>query len=173
MEKILRGKIYLLPDGHLDNLNTDVIIPARYLTTADALELGKHAMEPLDPEFPKKCKDEGLKFIVAGKNFGSGSSREHAPFALTGCGIKAVIAKSYSRIFYRNSINGGAVLPIELDLIGKVSYGDELEIDLGAYKVRNLTTNKEYEFKPYPDFILNMIEIGGLVEYTKRKLEKR
>ncbi len=168
MQKILKGIAHLYAE---DNIDTDQIIPAERLTTGDPTILGKYAFEKVHPDFVKKVK--AGDFIVGGKNFGCGSSREHAPIAFKGAGIVAVIAPYFSRIFYRNSINGGAVLPIELDLIGKVEDRDELEIDMQNYEVRNITRGGVYKFKPFPDFILNMIEGGGIVEYTKRELAKR
>ena len=122
-----------------DNIDTDVIIPGTYLKIHDYNELATHAMEGLDPEFPSKVKDGD--FIVAGKNFGCGSSREHAPIALSTCGIKAVIATSFARIFYRNSVDGAFLLPIEVDeeTYKKISNSDQLEINIEKNEIKNLS----------------------------------
>ena len=124
-----------------DNIDTDVIIPGTYLKIHDYNELATHAMEGLDPEFPSKVKDGD--FIVAGKNFGCGSSREHAPIALSTCGIKAVIATSFARIFYRNSVDGAFLLPIEVDeeTYKKISNSDQLEINIEKNEIKNITKN--------------------------------
>ena len=125
-----------------DNIDTDVIIPGTYLKIHDYNELATHAMEGLDPEFPSKVKDGD--FIVAGKNFGCGSSREHAPIALSTCGIKAVIATSFARIFYRNSVDGAFLLPIEVDdeTYKKISNSDQLEINIEKNEIKNITKNE-------------------------------
>ena len=127
-----------------DNIDTDVIIPGTYLKIHDYNELATHAMEGLDPEFPSKVKDGD--FIVAGKNFGCGSSREHAPIALSTCGIKAVIATSFARIFYRNSVDGAFLLPIEIDdeTYQKISNSDQLEINIEKNEIKNITKNETF-----------------------------
>ena len=127
-----------------DNIDTDVIIPGTYLKIHDYNELATHAMEGLDPEFPSKVKDGD--FIVAGKNFGCGSSREHAPIALSTCGIKAVIAISFARIFYRNSVDGAFLLPIEIDneTYQKISNSDQLEINIEKNEIKNITYLKDF-----------------------------
>ncbi|RMA97935.1 3-isopropylmalate dehydratase small subunit [Hydrogenothermus marinus] len=154
-----------------DDINTDEIIPARYLITTDPKELAKHVMEDADPEFPKKVKAGDI--IVAGKNFGCGSSREHAPLAIKGADISAIIAESFARIFYRNAINLG-MLVIESEEIAKeTDEGDELEIDLEKGVVRNLTKGKEYKFNPPPEDLKKIQEKGGLMEYAKAKLEEK
>ncbi|MDC0041405.1 3-isopropylmalate dehydratase small subunit, partial [Candidatus Nitrosopelagicus sp.] len=132
-----------------DNIDTDVIIPGTYLKIHDYNELATHAMEGLDPEFPSKVKDGD--FIVAGKNFGCGSSREHAPIALSTCGIKAVIATSFARIFYRNSVDGAFLLPIEVDneTYQKISNSDQLEISIEKNEIKNITKNETYAMKPF------------------------
>ncbi|MBT5238642.1 MAG: 3-isopropylmalate dehydratase small subunit, partial [Thaumarchaeota archaeon] len=131
-----------------DNIDTDVIIPGTYLKIHDYNELATHAMEGLDPEFPSKVKDGD--FIVAGKNFGCGSSREHAPIALSTCGIKAVIATSFARIFYRNSVDGAFLLPIEVDdeTYRKIANSDQLEINIEKNEIKNITKNETYAMKP-------------------------
>lgn len=148
-----------------DNIDTDVIIPGAYLKFHDPVELAKHAMEGIDPDFHSKVREGD--FILAGKNFGCGSSREHAPIALAGCGIKAVLAVSFARIFYRNSVDGAFLLPIEIDdkTYSAISEGDELDIDIKHSAIRNLTTNSTHHMKPFSDIIAEIISAGGLFKY--------
>ncbi|MFB5631109.1 MAG: 3-isopropylmalate dehydratase small subunit, partial [Nitrosopumilaceae archaeon] len=136
-----------------DNIDTDVIIPGTYLKIHDYAELATHAMEGLDPDFHKKVKDGD--FILAGKNFGCGSSREHAPIALSHCGIKAILALSFARIFYRNAVDGAFLLPIEINehAFKDISNGDELEINIENNEIKNLTKNKKYQMKPFSEII--------------------
>ena len=150
-----------------DNIDTDVIIPGTYLKIHDYNELATHAMEGLDPDFPSKVKDGD--FIVAGKNFGCGSSREHAPIALSTCGIKAVIAVSFARIFYRNSVDGAFLLPIEIDNITyqRISNSDQLEINIEKNEIKNITKNETYSMKPFSEIIAKIISAGGLFKYKK------
>jgi 3-isopropylmalate/(R)-2-methylmalate dehydratase small subunit len=150
-----------------DNIDTDVIIPGTYLKIHDYNELATHAMEGLDPEFPSKVKDGD--FIVAGKNFGCGSSREHAPIALSTCGIKAVIATSFARIFYRNSVDGAFLLPIEVDdeTYQKIANSDQLEINIEKNEIKNITKNETYAMKPFSEIIAKIIAAGGLFKYKK------
>ena len=150
-----------------DNIDTDVIIPGTYLKIHDYNELATHAMEGLDPDFPSKVKDGD--FIVAGKNFGCGSSREHAPIALSTCGIKAVIATSFARIFYRNSVDGAFLLPIEIDdeTYQKISNSDQLEVNIEKNEIKNLTKNEVYSMKPFSEIIAKIIAAGGLFKYKK------
>jgi len=150
-----------------DNIDTDVIIPGTYLKIHDYNELATHAMEGLDPEFPSKVKDGD--FIVAGKNFGCGSSREHAPIALSTCGIKAVIATSFARIFYRNSVDGAFLLPIEVDdeTYKKIKNTDQLEINIEKNEIKNITQNETYTIKPFSEIIAKIIAAGGLFKYKK------
>jgi len=150
-----------------DNIDTDVIIPGTYLKIHDYNELATHAMEGLDPDFPSKVKDGD--FIVAGKNFGCGSSREHAPIALSTCGIKAVIAVSFARIFYRNSVDGAFLLPIEVDeeTYKKISNSDQLEINIEKNEIKNITTNESYSMKPFSEIIAKIISAGGLFKYKR------
>ena len=150
-----------------DNIDTDVIIPGTYLKIHDYNELATHAMEGLDPDFPSKVKDGD--FIVAGKNFGCGSSREHAPIALSTCGIKAVIATSFARIFYRNSVDGAFLLPIEIDdeTYRKISNSDQLEINIESNEIKNITKNETYSMKPFSEIIAKIISAGGLFKYKK------
>ena len=150
-----------------DNIDTDVIIPGTYLKIHDYAELATHAMEGLDPDFPSKVKDGD--FIVAGKNFGCGSSREHAPIALSTCGIKAVIATSFARIFYRNSVDGAFLLPIEVDneTYQKIANSDQLEINIEKNEIKNITKNETYAMKPFSEIIAKIIAAGGLFKYKK------
>ena len=150
-----------------DNIDTDVIIPGTYLKIHDYNELATHAMEGLDPDFPSKVKDGD--FIVAGKNFGCGSSREHAPIALSTCGIKAVIATSFARIFYRNSVDGAFLLPIEIDdeIYKKISNSDQLEINIEKNEIKNITKNETYSMKPFSEIIAKIISAGGIFKYKK------
>jgi len=148
-----------------DDINTDYIIPSKYLVLTDPKELAKHAMEGIDPSFIEKSKDA---IIVAGKNFGCGSSREQAPISLKYSGTKAIVAKSFARIFYRNAINIGLpVLECE-DLWDMVKDGDQLMLDLKSGKIKNLTSNKSTQAQPLPEFILELIEIGGLLNKLKK-----
>jgi len=148
-----------------DNIDTDVILPGEYLKLHDHDELGEHAMEGLDPNFHSKAKEANI--IVTGKNFGCGSSREHAPIAISACGIKVVLALSFARIFYRNSVDGAYLLPIEIDekTYSSISEKDELEIDTSKNEIKNLTKNQTYAMKPFPDLIGKIIEAGGLFKY--------
>ncbi|MGI0068677.1 MAG: 3-isopropylmalate dehydratase small subunit [Nitrosopumilaceae archaeon] len=148
-----------------DNIDTDVILPGPYLKIHDYEELAKHAMEGLDKEFHKKVKPGD--FIVAGKNFGCGSSREHAPIALSYSGIKAVLAMSFARIFYRNSVDGAFLLPLEIDenAYRDISDGDVLEIETSKNEIRNVTKNKIYQMKPFPELIGKIVAAGGLFNY--------
>jgi len=149
------------------NVDTDQIIPADYLITGDYKELAKHAFEKIRPEFAKQIKVGDI--IVADENFGCGSSREHAPRALIGCGIACVIARSFARIFYRNSINIGLML-VESSV--EANEGEEMEVDYAKGVITNLKTRKQYSFKKPPEFLMKLIEAGGLVEYTKKQLKK-
>ena len=150
-----------------DNIDTDVIIPGTYLKIHDYNELATHAMEGLDPDFPSKVKEGD--FIVAGKNFGCGSSREHAPIALSTCGIRAVIATSFARIFYRNSVDGAFLLPIEIDVetYQKISNSDQLEINIENNEIKNITKNETYSMKPFSEIIAKIISAGGIFKYKK------
>jgi 3-isopropylmalate/(R)-2-methylmalate dehydratase small subunit len=149
-----------------DHINTDEIIPARYLNTDDEAELAEHCLEDLDKEFVNKVQAGDI--IVAGEDFGCGSSREHAVWAIRGAKVQTVIAKSFARIFYRNAINGGFYL-IELpEATEKISDGDELEIDYKNGLIRNKTAGIDIEFAPLPDFALEIINDGGLLNHIKR-----
>ncbi len=152
------------------DINTDEIISAKYLVTWDEAELGRHCLETLDSDFKKQVNRGDI--IVAEENFGCGSSREHAPIAIKGAGISCVIAKSFARIFYRNSINTG--LPVlESDAaVDDISKGDELEVDTSTGEIKNITTGKNFQAEPFPEFMQNLIEAGGLISYTRKKLNK-
>lgn len=162
---LVRGKVWRFGN----DVDTDAIIPARYLNTSDPKELAKHVMEDADREFAGKVKPGDM--MVAGKNFGCGSSREHAPIAIKAAGIQAVIAKSFARIFYRNSFNIGLPIFESESASEKIREGDEIEVDADNGVVRNLTTHEEYKANPIPPFMQELIDAGGLIEWTKRKLE--
>ena len=160
----LRGKVH----KYGADVNTDVIIPARYLNVYDPAELAQHCMEDLDPEFLRKAKPGDI--IVAGSNFGCGSSREHAPLAIKAAGISCVIAKSFARIFYRNALNTGLPILECEEAAAKTQAGDILEVELSTGEIANITRGLTFKAKPYPAFMLELIEAGGLIEYTKRKI---
>ena len=151
-----------------DNVDTDVIIPARYLNTSEPEELAKHCMEDIDLTFAKEVKSGDI--IVAGENFGCGSSREHAPISIKASGISVVIAKSFARIFFRNSINIGLPILENDKLPDEVQKGDIIEVDLAEGKIFNRTQNKEYSCTKFQGSIKQLIDEGGLVNYTKKKL---
>ncbi|MDO4743321.1 MAG: 3-isopropylmalate dehydratase small subunit [bacterium] len=151
---------------YADNVDTDVIIPARYLNTTDKKELASHCMEDLDASFTSRVKDGDI--MVAGFNFGCGSSREHAPIAIKESGISLVIAKSFARIFYRNSINIGLAILECPDAVDAINDGDELEADLSKGIIMNKTTGESYKTEPFPEFIQDIINNGGLVESIKK-----
>jgi 3-isopropylmalate/(R)-2-methylmalate dehydratase small subunit len=149
------------------NIDTDVIIAARYLNSSDPEHLAKYVMEDADPDFPKKLQRGDI--IVAGENFGCGSSREHAPIALKAAGVAAVVAPSFARIFYRNAFNMG--LPIfELPESLEIKEGEEISIDLDNGKIINNTTNKTYDFTAIPPFMQELIAAGGLINYAKAEM---
>ncbi len=163
--KNIKGKVWCFGD----NIDTDLIIAARYLNTSEPSELAKHVMEDADPEFFSKMSKGDI--IVAGENFGCGSSREHAPIAIKAAGISAVIAKSFARIFYRNAFNMG--LPIfELDKSDEIKQGHEVSISLDDGKIKNFDTQKTYHFSPIPEFMQELISEGGLMNYAKSVKDK-
>ena len=163
---IIKGKAHKFDN----DINTDDIIAARYLVSTDAKELGRHCMETIRPDFAKVVQEGDI--IVAGKNFGCGSSREHAPLAIKGVGIKAVIARSFAGIFFRNAINIG--LPfLEFKDTDKISDGDKLEIDLSSGIIKNLSKEKNYRTQPFPKFLQEIIIKGGLMSYIKDKGMKK
>ena len=162
----ITGKVWNF-GSHID---TDIIIAARYLNSSDPKHLSKHIMEDVDPDFSNKVQRGDI--IVAGENFGCGSSREHAPIALKAAGIAAVIAPSFARIFYRNAFNMG--LPIfELPQALQIKEGETIQIDLDTAKIINLTTKKEYKFIAIPDFMQELVKTGGLINYAKKEMQKR
>lgn len=154
-----------------DHVDTDVIIPARYLNTSDTAELAAHCMEDLDPEFVKRVRPGDI--IVAGANFGCGSSREHAPIAIKGCGVSCVIAESFARIFYRNALNIGLPI-IECPALAQDAVaGDEVEVHLESGTARNLTQGKSYTFPPLTGPAAELVAAGGLVPLVRRRLAQR
>ena len=153
------------------NVDTDAIIPARYLNVSEPAELAKHCMEDIDKDFVKRVKRGDI--MIATTNFGCGSSREHAPIAIKAAGISCIIAKSYARIFFRNAINIGLPL-LECDqAVDETKAGDNLEVDLSNGRIKNLTKGMEFEAKAYPDFMGELISAGGLVKYTKKRIDSR
>ncbi|SFV61806.1 3-isopropylmalate dehydratase small subunit [hydrothermal vent metagenome] len=162
----MQGKVWKFGD----NIDTDLIIAARYLNTSDANELAKHVMEDEDPRFVEKMSVGDM--IVAGENFGCGSSREHAPIALKAAGVSAVIAPTFARIFYRNAFNMG--LPIfELKEANEIDEGDVIKIDMDAGEVINITQSKRYKFTPIPDFMQELVDAGGLIEFAKNEIARQ
>jgi len=158
MEKI--GKVF----KYEDNVDTDVIIPARYLNISDVNELSTHCMEDIDKNFVKNVEENDI--IVAGDNFGCGSSREHAPLVIKNNKVSCVIAKSFARIFYRNAINIGLPI-IECEEVDEFDNGDKVSIDFDNAIIKNITKNKIYNIKPFPDFVKKIISSGGLMNYAK------
>ncbi len=159
------GKIWL----YGDNVDTDVIIPARYLNSADPGELAAHCMEDIDTDFAKGVQQGDI--IVAGENFGCGSSREHAPIAIKASGINCVIARSFARIFFRNAINIGLPIIEHGEIPAEAEAGDELQVDLEKGNVINKTKNKTYKINPFPPSIQELIAAGGLVNYTRERVK--
>ena len=161
----MQGKVWTFGD----NVDTDLIIAARYLNTSEPSELAKYVMEDADPEFVAKMQAGDI--IVAGDNFGCGSSREHAPIALKAAGVAAIIAPTFARIFYRNAFNMG--LPIfELPQASEIAEGDEVRIDMESGKVFNLTQDKSYDFTPIPEFMQELVDAGGLIAFAKQEISK-
>jgi 3-isopropylmalate/(R)-2-methylmalate dehydratase small subunit len=151
-----------------DNVDTDVIIPARYLTTTDPGDLASHAMEDLDPSFASEVESGDV--VVAGENFGCGSSREHAAICLKAAGVSAVIAGSFARIFFRNAINTGLPIFVSPDAAREISSGDDVEVDLERGVVVNVTRGQEYQAEPLPDFVMDIVRAGGLVGWVKQRV---
>lgn len=151
-----------------DNVDTDVIIPGKYLGITDPKELGRHAMEGIDPEFPSKIKETGI--IVAGVNFGCGSSREEAPLALKGSGVRCVIAKSFARIFFRNAINIGLPVIACSDAVDMIEESNRLTVNLAEGVIVNESKGEVYRTKPLPGFILEILKDGGLVAHLRRRV---
>lgn len=159
----LKGKVH----KYGANVDTDAIIPARYLNVSDPEELAKHCMEDIDEEFMSRVRPGD--FIVATTNFGSGSSREHAPMALKACGICCVIAQSYARIFFRNAVNVGLPLLECAEAVNGTDDDDILEVDLSSGEINNTSKRRTFTAKPYPEFMMEIINAGGLIEYTKNR----
>jgi 3-isopropylmalate/(R)-2-methylmalate dehydratase small subunit len=162
---MLKGKVF----KYGANVDTDAIIPARYLNTSDAVELAKHTMEDIDQDFLKKVKKGDI--IVATTNFGCGSSREHAPLVIKTSGISCVIAKSFARIFFRNSIDIGLPLLESEAAVDGIKAGDTVAVDLEKGTILDVTTGKKFKAKPYPEFMSMLIKAGGLIPYTKGKVK--
>jgi 3-isopropylmalate/(R)-2-methylmalate dehydratase small subunit len=163
----LRGKAYKFGD----DVDTDAIIPARYLNTSDPRELAAHCMEDADPEFPAKVRAGDL--IVGGKNFGCGSSREHAPIAIKHAGVSCVIAGSFARIFYRNAFNMGLPILECPEAAAAIENGDDIELDLDDGRIINHSKNQEYRAQPIPAFMQQLLSAGGLIAYVKQQAEAR
>jgi 3-isopropylmalate/(R)-2-methylmalate dehydratase small subunit len=163
----LKGKVF----KYGADVNTDVIIPARYLNVSDPAELAGHCMEDIDASFLKKVKPGDI--IMATTNFGCGSSREHAPLAIKAAGVSCVIAASFARIFFRNAINIGLPLLESPEAVANTDSGDILEVDLSKGRIRNMTKSRTFAARPYPDFMSELIAAGGLIEYTKARLARR
>lgn len=163
---IIKGKVIKFKD----DIDTDVILPGKYLVLVDPTELAKHALEGLDPQFPEKTK-KGI-IIVGGKNFGCGSSREQAPIALKYSGVKAVLAESFARIFFRNSINIGLPVIEQKGITKLVENDDELTVDLNTGIVQNNSKNTNFPVKKLPPFIIEIINDGGLIENLRRRIKK-
>lgn len=167
MANVVKGKVW----KYGSDVDTDVIIPARYLNTSDPAELAKHCMEDIDAAFAKNVKPGDI--IVAEDNFGCGSSREHAPISIKAAGVSAVIANTFARIFYRNALNIGLPILECPEAVQGISKGDEVEIDLANGIIKNITRNKTYQAAPFPEFMQELIKAGGLVNYTKELLAQR
>jgi len=151
-----------------NNVDTDVIIPARYLNTSREDELAAHCFEDLDENFKEKLKDR--KIIVAGDNFGCGSSREHAPLAIKASGVKLIIAKTFARIFFRNAINIGLAVIPSVEASENINDGDELEVNLDKGEIKDINTGKTFAINPVPEFIREIISSGGYINHTRKKL---
>ncbi|HRR20524.1 MAG TPA: 3-isopropylmalate dehydratase small subunit [Desulfomonilia bacterium] len=159
----IRGRVFRFGD----DIDTDAIIPARYLNTSDPEELKKHCMEDADPSFPSKVGKGDI--IVAGKNFGCGSSREHAPIAIKACGVSCVIASSFARIFFRNSFNMGLLIFESDEASGEIRESDIVEVDASTGLIKNITTGKQYQARPIPQFMQELIADGGLMEHIIKR----
>ncbi len=159
----MKGKVWKFGN----NIDTDLIIPARYLNTSDPQELAAHCMEDADPKWIGKMS--AGDFIVGGENFGCGSSREHAPIAIKAAGVSAVIAKSFARIFYRNAINIGLPILESKEAVDEIHKGDQIEVNLAKGEIKNLTTKSIYKAQPFPEFMQKIIKAGGLIKYLKKK----
>lgn len=164
---MIKGRVH----KYGDNVDTDVIIPARYCTAFTERELAPHCLEDLDPDFVKKVQPGDI--IVAGRNFGCGSSRENAPIAIKGVGVSCVIAKSFARIFYRNSINIGLPILESDQAVDDAATGDQIEVILASGTIRNVTKSKSYQVPAFPDIIQEIIGLGGMVEFAKKRIKAK
>lgn len=164
---MLKGRVH----KYGANVDTDAIIPARYLNVSDPAELAGHCMEDIDNDFVTKVRPGDI--IMAAANFGCGSSREHAPLAIKAAGVSCVIAGTFARIFFRNAINIGLPLLECEQAVNGTESGDILEVDLSSGKIKNLTSGKVFAARPYPDFMAKLISSGGLIEYTRKRLANR
>ncbi len=162
----LRGQIH----QYGDHIDTDIIIAARYLNTTDPVELARHCMEDAGDDFIARVQPGD--FIVAGENFGCGSSREHAPIAIKAAGVAAVVAKSFARIFFRNAINVGLPILESPEAVADARPGDSLEVELESGTIRNVTQGKTYQAEPFPEFLREIIDAGGLVNYVQTQLAR-
>ncbi len=167
MNNMLQGKVWKFGN----DIDTDLIIPARYLNTSDPQELAAHCMEDADPQFVNKMAVNDI--IVAGKNFGCGSSREHAPLAIKVAGVSCVIAASFARIFYRNAINIGLPILESPEASAAIAEGHQIRVDLSNGQIQDLTDGQTYQAAPFPSFMQELINAGGLIEYVKRRLAAR
>lgn len=167
MEARIHGAVHRFEN----NVDTDVILPGKYLSIIDEVELGKHAMEGIDPDFAQRVRPSDI--IVAGSNFGCGSSRENAPMAIKACGVGAVIAKSFARIFYRNALNVGLPIFEAPDAVDAIAAGDELEIEAASGTIRNITRDTSYRAEVFPPFMQSLIDAGGLRPYVEQRLRER
>lgn len=161
---ITKGKVF----KYGDNVDTDVIIPARYLNTSDPIELAKHCMEDIDEDFANKVQEGDI--IVANKNFGCGSSREHAPISIKASGVSCVIASTFARIFYRNAFNTGLPILECQEASEKIEDGNQVEINFKTGEIKNITKNEVYQAQPFPEFIQKIIDNDGLVNYVRNNL---
>ncbi|MFP4660679.1 MAG: 3-isopropylmalate dehydratase small subunit [Halanaerobiales bacterium] len=160
----LTGKVF----KYGDNVDTDVIIPARYLNSSNPEELAKHCMEDIDENFAKEVEEGDI--IVGGRNFGSGSSREHAPLSIKAAGVSCVIAESFARIFYRNSINIGLPILVSKEAADNIEAGSRIEVDLDTGKITDLDNNQTYQAEPFPEYMQELIKAGGLIEKVKKEV---
>lgn len=163
---MIKGRVWRFGD----DVDTDLIIPARYLNTSDPRELALHCLENVNPEFTSQVQSGEM--VVAGRNFGCGSSREHAPLALKSAGVSCVIASTFARIFYRNAINIGLPILESEEASKDVKEGERLEVNLGEGRITNLTTGRVYQAKPFPSFMQELISAGGLVPYVRARLKR-
>jgi len=163
----IRGKAWTFGD----DIDTDIIIPARYLTTTDPAALAAHCMEPVSPDFPRQVRPGDI--VVGGKNFGCGSSREHAPIALKGCGVAVVVAPTFARIFYRNAFNVGLPLVESAKAAAAIREGDEVEVDLEAGSIVDHTRGERYAFSAIPPFMMELVAAGGLMNWLKNDLREK